>query len=81
MYNTIQQSKLHNLNYPWSRSLTRWFWPAVVSWEIKVLGNSKALVSGLGAEGSGSAFPSLALPPAAPAQRDLPRYLYVHVRI
>lgn len=41
MYNMIQQSKLHNLNYPCSRSLTRWFWTAVVSRETKVLPNRK----------------------------------------
>ena len=52
MYNMIQQSKLHNLNYPSSRSLKCWFWTAVVSWEIKVLNKSKALVFGHSAEWS-----------------------------
>lgn len=42
----IQQSKLHNLNYPYSRYLKCWYWTAVVSWEIKVLNNSKALIFG-----------------------------------
>lgn len=52
MYNMIQQSKLHNLNYPSSRCLKCCFWTAVVSWEIKVLNNSKALIFGHSAEWS-----------------------------
>jgi len=45
----IWQSKLHNLNYPWSGSLKGWLWTAVVSWAIRVPHNSKALVFGHGA--------------------------------